>query len=551
MSAIAISRENTILLEHLTACGKLSLEEQEIVLIEHQVSQRSLKALLLELHILTEDELIVLLGQFRQAEVISLPAYRDTIQRLAVWLPYEVSESCLAILIDHDEEARTFIVAMADVSDIQAYDSIKSHLPEDHQLIAVMAKKSDILVALQENAPKRKAQFSSHCMIEDQVINRFLHTLFMEAVHMQASDIHFEPEKIAIRVRVRCDGLLQTVRRFHHSFWQALCVQLKVLAGMDIAESRRPQDGRFTISVMGRPIDFRASCHPTIEGENFVLRLLDQVNALIPLEKLGYNPHNLACIHRILKKPEGMVVMTGPTGSGKTTSLYSMLSFLNTDQVNIMTLEEPVEYHIPGLRQSEVKENSSLSFFTGMHSILRQDPDIILIGEIRDERTAEMAIRAGMTGHCVLTTLHAVHALATIYRLIELKVPISLLAGILNGIVAQRLIRVLCPHCKIATEISSQKAQTYSIPPQSKVYQARGCSSCKFQGYSGRKAIAEVIVMDPDLEGLILEHAPYHELKRVLIEKEFKSLFSDAMTSVLQGETSLEEVNRTLGGILS
>lgn len=541
-----ISKESLKLLDHLMSCNKLTADYKEIILTEYEKkTKRSLESILLDLNIVTEDEILTWLSEFRQCSVVSLADYKDNIKNLAFLLPYSLLETCLAVPIEHTPEFQTLKIAMADVSDIQAYDLLKQNL-SNYELVTVMAKKSDILTALQDIAPSTSIQSTIHCTIDDQVINQFLHQLIVEAVKVRASDIHFEPEKFLIRVRYRCDGILKTVCCFHDSFWQPFCIQLKILASIDIAETRNPQDGRFSLSIMGRHVDFRASTHPTLFGQNIVLRILDKEKSLILLESLGYSAHNLEKIYDLLKKPEGIIVMTGPTGSGKTTSLYGMLSILNAEKLNIMTLEEPIEYHLPHIRQSEVREQSSFNFFAGMHSILRQDPDVILIGEIRDEQTADMAIRAGMTGHLVLTTLHTVHALATIYRLTELKVPVSLLAGVLNGLIAQRLIRLLCQNCKEKTEISPQQAQHYRIWPQTFVYQPRGCSLCS-QGYQGRKAIAEVIILDNNLEELILENASYGQLRKYLAQKGFKSLIEDGITSVLNGETSLEELSRVVG----
>jgi general secretion pathway protein E/type IV pilus assembly protein PilB len=284
-----------------------------------------------------------------------------------------------------------------------------------------------------------------------------------------------------------------------------------------------------------------------VYGENLVLRILDQQHSLIALEKLGYSAHNMANIHRILEKPEGLIIMTGPTGSGKTTSLYSMLATLDHEHINIMTLEEPIEYHVPNIRQSEVKEKSQFDFMSGMHSLLRQDPDVILIGEIRDEKTADMAIRAGMTGHRVFTTLHTVHALGAIYRLMELQVPISLLAGVLNGVVAQRLIRLLCSACKIPMGLEIQQAKDHHVWPQVDVFRANGCEQCGFSGYHGRKAIAEVMVMDADIEALILDRASHQELQRAVTTKGFRPMHHDAKEAVIRGETSLSEIHRVMG----
>jgi len=537
------------LIDALLQDNRISQDGLSILMTEHKLSGKTIENLILEMNIMGEDELLALSSHLRQCPAINPSLYLNAIQKLYPMVGLEIWEKCRSIPIDYDESIGTLTVAMADVSDIEAQDLLARHLPPQTILSPVLAKKSAILNILQSLNTPSNAMDVTQCTVGDKIINRFLHQIIAKAVQDRASDIHFQPEKFMIRVRYRRDGLLQTAQCFHTSFWQPLCIQLKILATMDIAETRRPQDGRFSLVIAGRTIDFRASSHPTVYGENLVLRILDQHQSLIALAGLGYSAHNLNSIERILEKPEGVIILTGPTGSGKTTSLYSMLANLDHEQINIMTLEEPVEYHLPHIRQSEVKEKTSFDFLAGMHSLLRQDPDVILIGEIRDEKTADMAIRAGMTGHRVFTTLHTVHALGTIYRLIELNVPISLLAGVLNGIVAQRLIRLLCPVCKIPHTLSPAEAHKNRLWPQIDVFKPGGCEQCRFSGYHGRKAIAEVIVMDSDIETMILERASHQELQKSLAHKGFRPISTDAIESVLKGETSLCEIHRVIGSL--
>ena len=535
------------LLDYLIKSGKISTDDASILMTEHTISGKSIGFLLLDSGIMDEDALLALSSDLRQCRSIDPNDYIDAIKHLYPMIPPEIWEQCHSIPIDYQEPIATLTVAMADVSDIQAQDLLMRYLPAQTILSPVLSKKSSILTILQDLKLPSNPMDVTQCSVGDKIINRFLYQILINAVQDKASDIHFQPEKFKIRVRYRRDGLLYTAQSFHTSFWQPLCIQLKILATMDIAETRRPQDGRFSLIVAGRTVDFRVSAHPTAYGENLVLRILDQKHSLIPLEKLGYSQHNLENIERILEKPEGLIVLTGPTGSGKTTSLYSMLTNLDHEKMNIMTLEEPIEYQIPNIRQSEVKEKSQFDFMSGMHSLLRQDPDVILIGEIRDEKTADMAIRAGMTGHRVLTTLHTVHALGTIYRLIELGVPISLLAGVLNGIVAQRLIRLLCSSCKTPVRLDEEQARKYHVWPQVDLFTANGCPHCRFSGYQGRKAIAEVMVMDQEMEALILERTPHQELKRSLMGKGFRSIQRDAMEAVISGQTCLNEIHRVIG----
>ncbi len=538
---------NHQILDHLINCQKLSIDMKNILLIEQNISKRPLETLLLEMRILTEDELVDLFVHFRQCAVVNLENYEDAIPKFISWFPYEVLERYGAVPIEYHPEDSTLTIAVSDVSDLQIQEVLSEHTPKHCRLNVVMAKKSEILIALQKNRPSSSVKNDSQHEIEGQVINQFLYHILLQGVHSRASDIHFQPQKFFIRVQFRCDGLLRTILCFHQSLWTPLCIQLKILAGMDIAESRLPQDGRFTLPIAGHRIDIRMACHPTIHGENIVLRLLDSQKPLISLKELGYSPSNLAQIEKMIQQPEGLIIVTGPTGSGKTTSLYSMIATLPKDQLNIMTLEEPIEYDFSEIRQSEVREKTGFTFVSGMHSILRQDPDVILIGEIRDENTADMAIRAGMTGHLVFTTLHTRGAIGAIYRLKELNIATSLLAGILNGIIAQRLIRLLCPFCKVISPLTDQQSYELKIWPQTHVFKSVGCEECSFSGYNGRKAIAEVITMSEDLESLVLDQAPYPAVQRSLFQRGFKTLASDGRELVLRGETSLEELHRVVG----
>jgi type II secretory ATPase GspE/PulE/Tfp pilus assembly ATPase PilB-like protein len=537
------------LIDDLISNKKLSEDGASVLMTEHQISGKSVEALVLEMGILDEDSLLTRLACLRQCPAIDPTNHLESIRLLYPMLPREIWHKCQALPISYNEHLSTLTVAMVDVGDIQAQDLLLRYLANHIVLEPVLSKKSQILTILESLTPPSDVTSTDQCVVDDKIINRFLQQMITNAVQEKASDIHFQPEKFMIRVRYRLDGLLHTVHCFHTSFWQPLCIQLKILATMDISENRRPQDGRFSLTIAGRAIDFRASSHPTIYGENLVLRILDQQQSLIALEHLGYSQHNLQAISRIVAKPEGLIVLTGPTGSGKTTSLYSMLATLDHEQNNIMTLEDPVEYHMPYIRQSEVKEKTSFDFLSGMQSMLRQDPDVILIGEVRDEKTANMAIRAGMTGHKVFTTLHTVNALGALYRFIELNVPVSLLAGVLNGIVAQRLIRLLCQTCKTTLTLSSQEAVQYRLWPQVNIFKPVGCPECHFSGYKGRKAIAEVIVMDSDIETMILERASYQDFQRILAHKSFRNISNDAIDSLLQGETSLTEIQRVIGAL--
>jgi type II secretory ATPase GspE/PulE/Tfp pilus assembly ATPase PilB-like protein len=331
---------------------------------------------------------------------------------------------------------------------------------------------------------------------------RLVNALLVDAVKRGASDIHFEPEYAFLRIRYRIDGVLETVRSLHKTYMPGITVRVKVVSDMNIAETRAPQDGRLSLTLNGRPVDFRVSTQPTIYGENIVLRVLDREKSIISLDRMNLAKETLAKLGVMLSRPEGILIVTGPTGSGKTTTLYSLLAQVNDETVNIMTLEDPVEYPLTLMRQTSVNEVARMDFANGIRSIMRQDPDIILVGEVRDKETAEMAFRAAMTGHQVFTTLHTNSALGAFPRLLDIGIQPDIMAGNIIGVIAQRLVRVLCPHCKEAYAPTPEErallgrmgeAATY-------IYRGVGCNHCDNKGYKGRSAIMELLVMDGDLD---------------------------------------------------
>jgi len=370
----------------------------------------------------------------------------------------------------------------------------------------------------------------------------------MDAVKRGASDIHFEPEFAFLRIRYRIDGVLQQIRSLHKSYWPGIAVRLKVISGMDIAETRSPQDGRLNMNLCGRPIDFRVSTHPTIHGENIVLRVLDREKSIIPLERMGLRGSTLDQLKLMMTRPEGILVVTGPTGSGKTTTLYSLLSYRNTEAVNIMTLEDPVEYPVTLMRQTSVAEVNKVDFANGIRSIMRQDPDIILVGEVRDEDTATMAFRAAMTGHQVFTTLHTNSALGTFPRLLDIGISPDIMAGNIIGVVAQRLVRVLCPHCKEPTKPTVEERNILGVKRNEaiQIFKPKGCKRCSQTGYRGRMAIIELLRIDSDMDALIARRAPLDELRKLALAKGFNTLADDGARRILEGYTSIEEVMRVI-----
>jgi type II secretory ATPase GspE/PulE/Tfp pilus assembly ATPase PilB-like protein len=328
----------------------------------------------------------------------------------------------------------------------------------------------------------------------------------------------------------------------------AILVRLKVMSGMNIAETRAPQDGRISLSLFGRQIDFRAASHPTIHGENFVLRILDRKIGLVSLDKLGMTDNQLTLLKRMLERPEGILLATGPTGSGKTTTLYSILNHLNNDGVNIMTLEDPVEYPLPLTRQTSISETVKLDFSNGIRSLMRQDPDIILVGEIRDHDTAEMALRAAMTGHQVFSTLHTNSALGSISRLHDLGIVDDIFAANLIGIIAQRLVRKLCPLCKTGytPEASERRLMALNNHEEITLFRPAGCPDCERQGSKGRLAIMEILRFDHDLIELVSRRAGIKAITDHVMAHQFIPLIEDGIRRVKEGVTSLNEVRRVV-----
>jgi len=317
---------------------------------------------------------------------------------------------------------------------------------------------------------------------------------------------------------------------------------------MNIAETRNPQDGRISYNVLGREVDFRVATQPTVHGENIVMRLLDKKKSLVPLEHLGFSEHNINAIKRMIKRPEGIIIVTGPTGSGKTTTLYSILSYINNIDTNIMTLEDPVEYQLPLIRQSSVREGTGMDFLNGIKSLMRQDPDIIFVGEVRDEDTALMAVRSALTGHQVYTTLHTNDALGAIPRLGDIGVPTHLLAGSLIGCLAQRLARKLCKYCKQPRTATPEECKILGVdakaPPT--IYDPGRCEKCNNKGSKGRTAIIEVLRIDKAMDEMIATHATRIQMTEYALANGFINMQADGISKVLAGDISLEELISTI-----
>jgi type IV pilus assembly protein PilB len=377
---------------------------------------------------------------------------------------------------------------------------------------------------------------------------RLISALLADAVERAASDIHFEPEQNFLRIRYRIDGVLRQIRSLHKTYWPAMAVRLKVMAKMNIAETRAPQDGRISATMSGRVVDFRVASLPTTHGENIVLRILDRQKGIVPLDKLGLEDAALELLKRMIARPEGIILVTGPTGSGKTTTLYSILNHINSDGINIMTLEDPVEYPMTLIRQTSVSDAAKLDFANGVRALMRQDPDAILVGEVRDKDTAEMAFRAAMTGHQVYSTLHTNSAVGAIPRLLDIGIVPDVMSGNIIGIVAQRLVRKLCRTCRQSYDPEVKERRVLGLTPAEPavLYRGVGCEQCDYQGYRGRQSILEILKIDGGLDELIARRATAREILTSARAKGFKTLADDGVRMVRAGHTSLDELMRVV-----
>jgi len=381
---------------------------------------------------------------------------------------------------------------------------------------------------------------------EEPAIIRLVNMIIMRAIREKASDIHIEPEEEALKARFRVDGILREVFVLSKHIQSAAISRIKIMANLDIAERRIPQDGRFNIKMEGREIDVRVSCMPMLYGENVVMRLLDVSNALLKLEDMGFSMKMLEKHQKLIFRPHGIVLVTGPTGSGKTTTLYASLNKINTVEKNIVTIEDPIEYRLSGIRQIQVNPKVKLTFASGLRSILRQDPDIIMVGEMRDIETAEIAIQAALTGHLVFSTLHTNDAPGAITRIIDMGLEPFLIASSVIGILAQRLLRVICPACKEKYTPTGEALQNIGFKEDEKIefYRGKGCSKCTKTGYKGRIGIFELMLVDEKIRNLIIAKVPLEEIRKQAIASGMVTLKENGIDKIREGLTTIEEVLR-------
>ena len=547
----------------LISQGILTEDQLQIALLEQLKTHQPVGKLLVNLGFVSEATLRDALSEKLGLQSVDLT--QIVVDSMALKLvPREFSKRHTVFPVALDREARQLIVALADTNNIVALDQMRAQLRGEFSLEPRLAGEGEIGRAIDQyyghdfsidgilhEIETGEIDYQSLQASGDaysQPVVRLISALLADAVERGASDIHFEPEQSFLRIRYRIDGVLRQIRSLHKTYWPAMAVRIKVMSKMNIAETRAPQDGRISLMLTGRAVDFRVSSQATSHGENIVLRILDRQKGIVPLDGLGLEAGQLQLLKRMIARPEGIILVTGPTGSGKTTTLYSVLNHINNDGLNIMTLEDPVEYPMTLIRQTSVNEAAKMDFGNGIRSLMRQDPDVILVGEIRDEDTATMAFRAAMTGHQVYSTLHTNSAVGAIPRLLDIGIVPDILAGNIIGVVAQRLVRRLCKHCKQAYQASpSERSMTGAKSDKAPtLYRAVGCDQCDYQGYRGRMAIIEILKMDGDLDELVAHRATGREMHKAAVAKGFRTLADDGIRRVLDGSTSLEELMRVV-----
>lgn len=549
--------------KRLIVAGLITEDQLQVALTEQSRHDEPLGRILVNLGLISEGMLRDTLGESLGHDAIDLATVIPDPDALQM-VPKNIARRYSMLPINFDKNEKILTLAMADTFNVVAMDQVAALLGSGVGIETLVAGEAEIEAAieqfyeyelsiqgiLREIDTGEVDQLSLG--IENEEYNhpliRLVDAILADAVKKDASDIHLEPEAGFLRVRYRIDGVLRQVMAMHRSYWPGMVVRLKVMAKMNIAETRAPQDGRISLTLAGRPIDFRVACQQTTHGENFVLRVLDRRKGILPLEKLNLVKETLTALKVMMARPEGIILVTGPTGSGKTTTLYSMLNFRNDEAVNIMTLEDPVEYPMSMIRQTSLNEAAKLDFANGIRSMMRQDPDIILVGEIRDEDTAEMAFRAAMTGHQVFSTLHTNSALGAIPRLIDIGVKPHIMAGNIIGIVAQRLVRRLCRHCKQAYAPDEMERKLLGISSGKPVllYKEEGCDRCNFLGFRGRVAVIEVLKMNLELDEMIARNATRKELHAAASGAGFSELDEDGIRHMLAGTTSLSEISRVV-----
>ncbi|MCS7065312.1 MAG: GspE/PulE family protein, partial [Fimbriimonadales bacterium] len=547
--------------EWLIQLGKITPQQLQDALETQRLTGKRLGETLIELGYITHEDYYE--AQAAQYEVPYEPLHPDTLAlepALRALVPSSIATRHFVLPLRR--EGNILHLAMADPNDVAAHDYIHQltglqlkvyYSPADRILhaIAQLYGVQDEMLPSEHDHEIEEADSDDLLQVQEAVnlppIIRLVNTILFEAAEQRASDIHFEPQEQRLQVRCRIDGVLYPVRTVPRSLQASVLARVKLMAEMDIAERRRPQDGRFTFRVGERKIDARVSSLPTAFGERIVVRLLDRAQSLLQLEQLGMPEALHQRLLELAARPWGMILVTGPTGAGKSTTLYALLQHLRSDRRNILTCEDPIEYTLEGIGQSQVNERAGLTFAGQLRAILRQDPDVVLVGEIRDTETAEIACRAAMTGHLVLATLHTNDATSAPARLLDMGIPSFLINSALTGVLAQRLARRLCVHCRQPVHVETASACSALGEGMVTLYEPRGCSECNGIGYRGRVGVYELFILTDPARRLIAQGADSNALRAACTSETLFPLWEDVRQKALEGITSLEEALALIG----
>ncbi len=546
----------------LLESGLVSRDQLDAAVIEQNRLGRSLGRVLVDQGVLTEAQLVAALATQIGMRFVDLADVQVDGSALAR-VPGHVARRHTAIPIGH-EDGR-LVVAMADPANVFAIDDIRS--VAGIEVKPVVATRNDVNAAIDRfyRAGDELNDLTSELDVaddeedlskvkeitEDAPIVRYVNLLITQAIQDRASDIHLEPTEHDLRVRYRIDGVLHEVMRSPRAIQSGVISRLKIMSDINIAERRIPQDGRLSVAAHGKKVDLRVATLPTVWGEKVVMRILDNSTARMDLADLGFSPHNFQIFEKSYVKPYGMILVTGPTGSGKSTTLYATLNVVNRPEVNIITVEDPVEYRLPGVNQVQVNNKAGLSFAAALRSILRSDPDIVLIGEIRDHETAQIAIEASLTGHLVLSTLHTNDAPSAITRLTEMGIEPFLVGSAVDCVLAQRLARRLCSKCKEPYEPTAEQLESIGFvrrdgQPEPTFFRPVGCPNCAKTGYKGRLALHEVMGVSDKIERLTVDRESSTVINKVAIEEGMRTLREDGLLKASQGITSIDEIFRVV-----
>ena len=513
-------------------------EVQILEALDQKRKNQKLGDALVEQGYITEKQLLSVLEIQLNLESISLYQYPID-DRLVDLLPKNRARKNLALPIKLEGSKLT--VAMNDPLDFYAIQEIES--TTGYTLVPAIATKDDILQTINRLYDGVDMGLDTEST-DDAPAVRIFDQLIETGVAMYASDIHLDPHENNITVRYRVDGVLRNDRTIPKSLMNSLIARIKIISGLDITESRLPQDGRVSIDVNDKKVDFRISTLPTVHGEKVVLRILDMSNISSKVSQIGLQADTLKQYEELIREPSGLILITGPTGSGKSSTLYSSINELNSPDVNIVTVEDPVEYQLEGINQVQVNSAINLTFAAGLRSILRQDPNIIMVGEIRDTETAEISIRSALTGHLVFSTLHTNGAIEAVPRLFDMGIEPYLVVSSVKGVMAQRLVKTICKDCAETRKASSIEKEVFQRRNMEieEVTVGQGCDACRHTGYRGRMAIHELIVITDDIRNMMMNHARTSEIKDHLREKGVRFLIDDGLEKVKQGRTTIEEI---------